>query len=91
MKILPYTEFEAYFGLSNLSHAQRSFQDSRFHSTPGYGVSPRVNSSHKVTPKLHTSDLMENVRSRRLSIAIHLSGKGHCKINFQITQQKFLI
>ena len=79
----PYNESDAHSGLSSLLPSQSSFQDSKFQSIPGYGIVPRLSSSQMVTPKLQTSDWMENVRSRRLSIAIHFSGKGHCKISYE--------
>ena len=45
-------------------------------SIPGYGDFPNENISQSTIPKAHTSDWVENTRSRILSIAIHLTGNG---------------
>jgi hypothetical protein len=49
-----------------------------------YGVSPKVNSSHRTTPKDHTSDWWLNSPSFSASIAIHLIGNNSWLSNMTI-------
>lgn len=44
--------------------------------SPGYGVCPNVNISHRTMPNDHMSDFLENRMSFRDSGAIHFQGRG---------------
>jgi len=73
---LIYKSYEAYSGKGRRNPEEIMLTKSKLNCCPGYGVFPNVNNSHKVIPKAHTSEAIENSVNFSDSTASHLQGSG---------------